>query len=129
MWIATRTLGLSAACKNDAARTKILGRKKLKTKTAGRVKPGQRPKDRRTNETDFIEHGIAAGSELARENGDDGDLQGTGQGKGGAAQAESGWRPPGGPDRARGRAQSRLLLLAGALRLLEKRAPWAGTAD
>src|SRR5260370_9210099 len=70
-------------------------------------------------ETRFSEHRIAAGRELARENGDNGNLQGAGRRTGGSAQAEPGRRPPGGPDRAWGRAQSRLLLLAGALRLLE----------
>src|SRR5712691_311273 len=81
------------------------------------------------NETGFSEQGNAERSELARENGDDGDLQGASQGTGGTAQAESGRRPPGGPDRAWGRAQSRLLLPAGALRLLEKGIAGAGTAD
>src|SRR5712691_9907430 len=81
------------------------------------------------DETGFGEYGDAAGSELARENGDDGYLQRAGRGRRGTAQAESGRRPSGGPDRAWGRAQSRLLLLTGALRLLEERVARAGTAD
>jgi len=79
-------------------------------------------------ETGFGEYRIAARSELAREDGDDGDLQGASRGTGGFAQAESGRRPPGGPDRAWGRAQGGLLLPAGALRLLEERAARAGAA-
>src|SRR5437879_13380483 len=78
--------------------------------------------------TRFSEYRIAAGSEVARENGDDGDLQGAGRRTGSIAEAESGRRPPGRPYGARGRRQSDLLLLASALRLLEKRAAWARTA-
>jgi hypothetical protein len=66
---------------------------------------------------------------VARENGDNGDLQRASCGTGSAAQAESARRPSGGPDSAWRRAEGGLLLLAGALRLLEERVTGTGIAE
>jgi|SRR5712664_1011340 len=84
------------------------GREKLR-----RALTNQLCKRKTDDETGFSEHRNAAGSELARENRDHGDLQGAAGGTSGVAQVKFGRGPSGGPERAWGRVQSGLLLLAG----------------
>src|SRR6266581_1401952 len=81
------------------------------------------------DETALSERWTPPRGDVARKKRNHGDLQATGRRPRRLAQAQFGWRPSSRPQRTRRRAQSRLLLPDGALRLLEERVVRPGIAD